>query len=67
VERKTMENSKQGYDVIIINGKPWLKNVMLGPKAWKNIEENGLPGKFIDVLQAKFKNFAGKPNTLAVR
>jgi hypothetical protein len=62
-----MQNSKHGYDVIIINGKPWRKATVLGPKAWKNIETNGLPGKFIDVLESKFKNFSGKPNTLAVR
>ncbi|MFA4966846.1 MAG: hypothetical protein WC624_01335 [Candidatus Margulisiibacteriota bacterium] len=49
------------YDTYRISGVTYIKDTHLGPKAWKSINEK-LPGRFIDILEAKLteKNFVPK-------
>jgi hypothetical protein len=49
----TKENNK--FDTYRIGGTTYVKDTHLGPKAWKSIEANS-PGRFVDILEAKFKD-----------
>jgi len=49
----TKENNK--FDTYRIGGTTYVKDTHLGPKAWRAIESKS-PGRFVDILEAKFKD-----------
>jgi len=53
------ENNK--FDTYRIGATTYVKDVQLGPRAWRSIESKS-PGRFVDILSAKFEeqNFVSK-------
>lgn len=48
---------KIDFDTYSIQGTTWKKEVYLGPKTWRTINDKA-PGKFVDILEAKFSEAA---------
>jgi hypothetical protein len=49
-------DKKIEFDTYHIQGTTWKKEVYLGPKTWQSIEAKA-PGKFVDILEAKFTEY----------
>ena len=49
-------DKKIEFDTYNIQGTTWKKEVYLGPKTWQSIEAKA-PGKFVDILEAKFTEY----------
>ncbi len=48
---KEQETNK--FDTYMIGGIKYIKDVQLGPRAWKSIDSLS-PGRFVDILESKF-------------
>lgn len=48
------------YDKYTIGAKTYVKDTDLGDKAWRSINA-GAPGKFVDILEAKFSDLFQNP------
>ncbi len=53
MNNQTKENNR--FDTYRIGGTTYIKDTYLGPKAWKAITDAS-PGRFIDIIEAKFKD-----------
>jgi len=51
------EEKKISFDTYRIGSATYVKDIYLGPKTWKTIESKA-PGKFVDILEAKFSEQA---------
>ena len=53
------EKQNRSFDSYRIEGKTYLKDTYLGPKTWNKIQI-AAPGRFVDILEAKFSDYTGK-------
>lgn len=51
------EQEQNKFDTYMIGGIKYIKDIQLGPRAWKAIDSSS-PGRFVDILESKF-NEAG--------
>ena len=50
------QQNQKSYDSYRVGGVSYIKETHLGPKTWSKIQDQNA-GKFVDILEAKFKNF----------
>lgn len=53
------ETKNRSFDSYRIEGKTYLKDTYLGPKVWGKIQSDS-PGRFVDILEAKFSGASSK-------